>query len=62
MSHSQRNRENWNVIYSRQTRERGCKVQGEGLSAEDASLGKTKCRERSKLGKKDDGLNLDTLN
>lgn len=37
-------------------------MQDEGLSTEDASLGKTKCREWSKLGKKDDGLNLDTLN
>lgn len=45
------------MYYTRQTRETGCKVQDEGLS-----LGKQKCREQSKLGKKDDGLNLDTPN
>lgn len=37
-------------------------LRDEGMSAEDASPGKTACRERSKLGERGDGLNLDTLN
>lgn len=49
------------MINSRETGQR-VQTQDEGLSAEDASPGKTKCRKRSKLGKKDKGQNLDTLN
>lgn len=37
-------------------------MQDGGQSVELATHGATQCREQSRLGKKDDGLNTDTLN
>lgn len=49
------------MVYTGQTAEGGRNVRVEGQSAEDAAHGKTKSRQQSELGKKDDGLDLDTL-